>query len=98
MLGTDRGGRTAALLYSFTGTCKHHDIDPFAYLQDILRRLPAMPPQTARRAAAGRLVRIAPPGTTKEGRLSGFLRLLNRVLRLGLDDRVFSVLTADLCV
>jgi hypothetical protein len=24
-----------------TGTCKHHDIDPFAYLQDILRRLPS---------------------------------------------------------
>jgi hypothetical protein len=27
-------------LYSFTGTCKHHDIDPFAYLTDILGRLP----------------------------------------------------------
>ena len=26
-----------------TGTCKYHDIDPFAYLQDILRRLPAHP-------------------------------------------------------
>jgi transposase len=39
-LGSDRGGRTAAVLYSFTGTCKHHDIDPFAYLQDILGRLP----------------------------------------------------------
>ena len=42
-LGSDRGGRTAAVLYSFTGTCKHHDIDPFAYLQDILGRLPAQP-------------------------------------------------------
>src|SRR5262249_15209067 len=42
-LGSDRGGRTAAVLYSFTGTCKHHDIDPFAYLQDILRRLPSHP-------------------------------------------------------
>ena len=43
-LGSDRGGRTAAVLYSFTGTCKHHDIDPFAYLRDILSRLPSMPP------------------------------------------------------
>ena len=43
-LGSDRGGRTAAVLYSLTGTCKHHDIDPFAYLQDILRRLPSHPP------------------------------------------------------
>jgi transposase len=42
-LGSDRGGRTAAVLYSLTGTCKHHDIDPFAYLQDILRRLPTHP-------------------------------------------------------
>jgi hypothetical protein len=41
--GRDRGGRTAAVLYSFTGTCKHHDIDPFAYLQDVLRRLPSHP-------------------------------------------------------
>jgi transposase len=42
-LGSDRGGLTAAVLYSFTGTCKHHDIDPFAYLTDILRRLPSHP-------------------------------------------------------
>ena len=42
-LGSDRGGRTAAVLYSLTGTCKHHDIDPFAYLQDVLGRLPSLP-------------------------------------------------------
>jgi hypothetical protein len=42
-LGSDRGGRTAAALYTFTGTCKHHDIDPFAYLRDILHRLPSRP-------------------------------------------------------
>ena len=42
-LGSDRGGRTAAVRYSFTGTCKHHDIDPFAYLQDFLRPLPTHP-------------------------------------------------------
>jgi hypothetical protein len=42
-LGSDRGGRTAAVLYSLTGTCKHHDVDPFAYLRDVLRRLPSQP-------------------------------------------------------
>jgi hypothetical protein len=42
-LGSDGGGRTAAVLSSVTGTCKHHDINPFAYLQDILRRLPSHP-------------------------------------------------------
>jgi hypothetical protein len=30
-LGSDRGGRTAAVRYSLTGSCKPHDIDPFAY-------------------------------------------------------------------
>ena len=28
---------------SLTGTCKRHDIDPFAYLEDVLRRLPSYP-------------------------------------------------------
>ena len=42
-LGSDRGGRTAAVLYPLTGTCRHHDIDPFAYLQDVLGRLPFVP-------------------------------------------------------
>jgi hypothetical protein len=28
-----------------TGTCKHHGIDPFAYLRDVLRRLPSMSPE-----------------------------------------------------
>jgi transposase len=42
-LGSDRGGRTAAVLYSFTGTCKHHHIDPFAYLRDVLSSLPTHP-------------------------------------------------------
>lgn len=51
-LGSDRGGRTAAVLYSLTGSCKYHDIDPFAYLDDILRRLPSQP--------AGRLDELLP--------------------------------------
>jgi hypothetical protein len=51
-LGSDRGGRTAAVLYSLTGTCKHHGIDPFAFLDDVLRRLPPQP--------AGRLDELLP--------------------------------------
>jgi len=42
-LGSDRGGRTAAVLYTMTCSCKHHDIDPFVYLDDSLRRLPSQP-------------------------------------------------------
>ena len=46
--GSDRGGRAAAVLCSFTSTCrmilrlskgKSLDIDPFAYLRDILSRI-----------------------------------------------------------
>ena len=42
-VGSDRGGRTAATLYSLVGSCKRHHIDPFAYLKDILERLPTHP-------------------------------------------------------
>jgi transposase len=41
--GSDAGGRTAAVLYTMTQTCKQHRIDPFAYLQDVLTRLPSLP-------------------------------------------------------
>jgi transposase len=42
-VGSDAGGQTAAVLYSFTATCKHLDIDTFAYLRDVLTRLPTQP-------------------------------------------------------
>jgi hypothetical protein len=45
-LGSDNGGKTAAVLFSFTATCKHLGIDPFAYLRDVLERLPTHPPAT----------------------------------------------------
>jgi len=37
--GSAEGGRTAAVLYSVAGTCKHLGIDPFAYLRDVLPAL-----------------------------------------------------------
>jgi transposase len=43
-VGSARGGRTAAVLYSFTSTCHRLAIDPWAYLQDVLTRLPELPP------------------------------------------------------
>lgn len=42
-VGSDQGGKTAAVLFSFTATCKHLDIDTFAYLRDVLTRLPTQP-------------------------------------------------------
>ena len=43
-VGSDQGGKTAAVLFSFTATCKHLKIDTFAYLRDVLQRLPTHPP------------------------------------------------------
>jgi hypothetical protein len=41
-LGSDNGGRTAAILYSIVASAKRHHLDPQAYLTDVLRRLPAI--------------------------------------------------------
>jgi transposase len=52
-LGSDRGGRTAAILFSFTASSKANQVEPFAYLSDVLSRLaeistgPATPEQLA---------------------------------------------------
>ncbi len=40
--GNDNGGRTAAVLFSLTGSAKRHDLDPFAWLRDVLTRLPLL--------------------------------------------------------
>jgi hypothetical protein len=42
-VGSDKGGHTAAVLFSFTSTCHRLGIDPWAYLQDVLTRLPRTP-------------------------------------------------------
>lgn len=41
-VGSPRGGRTAAVLFSITSTCQRLGVEPWAYLQDVLTRLPAM--------------------------------------------------------
>jgi transposase len=43
--GSDRGGQRAAVLYSLIVTAKLNDIDPQAWLADVLARLPAHPAQ-----------------------------------------------------
>jgi transposase len=43
--GSERGGRAAAVHFSLIASCARHEIEPFAYLRDILTRLPALLPQ-----------------------------------------------------
>jgi hypothetical protein len=38
--GSDRGARHAALMYSLLGTCRLHGVEPFAYLRDVIARIP----------------------------------------------------------
>jgi transposase len=42
-VGSVAGGRTAAILFSFTSTCQRLGVEPWAYLQDVLTRLPTTP-------------------------------------------------------
>jgi transposase len=41
--GSDVGGERAAIVYSLVATCKAHGIDPWAYLRDVLERIPTHP-------------------------------------------------------
>jgi transposase len=42
-VGSDQGGHTGAVLISFTSTCHRLRVEPWAYLQDVLTRLPSLP-------------------------------------------------------
>jgi transposase len=44
-VGSEQGGRTAAVLLSFTSSCQRLQVEPWAYLQDVLSRLPTTPAQ-----------------------------------------------------
>jgi hypothetical protein len=50
-VGSDAGGKTAAVLFSMTASCHRHGIDPFAHPRDVLDRLTAGPLQGAALAA-----------------------------------------------
>jgi len=42
-VGSQRGGNAAATILSLIETCKLHGVEPYAYLADVLQRLPAHP-------------------------------------------------------
>jgi len=41
--GSDNGGKTAAILFSFIATCQRHHVNPFDYLRDVLTGIAAHP-------------------------------------------------------
>jgi transposase len=42
-VGNERGGQTAAILCSFTSTCRRHEINPQIYFMQLLTNLPTTP-------------------------------------------------------
>jgi transposase len=56
VIGSETGGRTAAVLYTMVGTCKHLGIDPFSYLREALPGLFAL----GEKPAAGKLLEWLP--------------------------------------
>jgi len=41
--GSENGGKTMAVLFSVVSSCQRHGHDPFAYLRDVLGRIPDLP-------------------------------------------------------
>jgi hypothetical protein len=41
--GSDKGGHTAAVLFSLIATCQRHQVNPFTYLREVLTRIAAHP-------------------------------------------------------
>jgi len=62
-LGSDNGGRTAAVLTSLVATCKRLRMDPFAYLRDLFERMSAHP--------RSRLAELLPDKWARYGFVSG---------------------------
>jgi hypothetical protein len=51
-VGSAQHGQTAAVLMSFTSTCQRLGVEPWAYLQDVLTRLPEGAPHSNERENA----------------------------------------------
>lgn len=62
--GSPQGGNTAAILYTFTSTCRRLAIEPWAYLQDVLTRLPTLPKERLADLLPDRCKPAPTPATT----------------------------------
>jgi len=70
-VGSDNGGRTAAVLFSFTSTCHRLGVEPWAYLQDVLTRLPTTPAERLAELLPDRWQAARPPATPTDTEASG---------------------------
>lgn len=59
-VGNDQAGQTAAVLFTMIATAKANGVDPFAYLRDVLSRMPLLLASTARTPAEADLAPFLP--------------------------------------
>jgi len=52
-VGSDRGGERAAMMYSLIVTCKLNDVDPQAWLTDVLARIASTLPASSKSCCRG---------------------------------------------
>ena len=62
--GSDNGGKTAATLMRLCATCKAWNVDPFAYLRDVLDRVSTHPNSRIEEPLPARLRPAASPDPT----------------------------------
>jgi transposase len=70
-VGSDKGGRAAAILFSFTSTCHRLGVEPWAYLQDVLTRLPTTPAERLAELLPDRWQAARPPAVPTGAEPSG---------------------------
>jgi transposase len=70
-VGSTKGGQTAAVLFSFTSTCHRLGVEPWAYLQDVLTRLPGLPSERLAELLPDRWQASRPPAAPTSPDSSG---------------------------
>jgi len=70
-VGSNQGGQTAAVLFSFTSTCHRLGVEPWAYLQDVLTRLPTTPAERLAELLPDRWQAARPPAAPTRTEPSG---------------------------
>ena len=63
--GSDRGGQRAAVMYSLIATCRMNNVDPEAWLRDVLARPPGAPGEATARVAPVELEKASPGHTAQ---------------------------------
>jgi transposase len=57
LAGSDEGGKRAAAIYTLVASSKLNNVDPQAWLADVLARMPRLPGKTHRRSVTAELAR-----------------------------------------